>query len=203
LKRSLRIALVLTCACAFLTVFSNFAEAQKVDVAFGISTTLAPGASAANGIDHYPVSLSGGTYPGFSGDVEVFHHIGIGGEIYWRASQGEWGGYQPFRPFFYDVNAMYSPKLANHTYLDLSAGVGALSTRFYTENEQCNYFTCTNYSDVNHFAGHFGVGLKFYPAGHFFVRPEASLYLVNNNQEFSSNRVARVGVSIGYTFGAR
>jgi hypothetical protein len=203
LKQRLRAALVLTVACAALSVFSSSAQAQKVDVAFGVGTTLAPGASNANGIDHYPVSLSGGTYPVFSGNVEVFHHVGIGGEVAWRASQGEWGGYQPFRPVFYDVNATYSPKLASHTYLDLQAGIGALSTRFYTENEDCNYFTCTDYTDSNHFAGHFGAALKFYPAGHFFIRPEAHLYLVNNNQEFSSNRVARVGVSIGYTFGGR
>ena len=38
----------------------------------------------------HPVSLTGGAYPGFSGDVEVFHHIfGIGGEVFWKASQAD------------------------------------------------------------------------------------------------------------------
>jgi hypothetical protein len=48
----------------------------------------------------------------------------------------------------------------------------------------------------------FGGALRLYVRGGFFVRPEAKIYLVNNNQEFSSNHVTRYGVSIGYTFGA-
>ena len=46
----------------------------------------------------------------------------------------------------------------------------------------------------------FGAGIKFYPKGGFFVRPEARLYLVNNNTDFSAARVTRYGLSIGYTF---
>jgi hypothetical protein len=48
--------------------------------------------------------------------------------------------------------------------------------------------------------GDFGAGIKLYPKGGFFVRPEARLYLVNNNLYFSSPRVTRYGLSIGYTF---
>jgi hypothetical protein len=51
--------------------------------------------------------------------------------------------------------------------------------------------------------GDFGGGLKLYPAGNFFVRPEVRLYLVNNNEFFSSGRVVRYGMSIGYTFGGK
>jgi len=55
---------------------------------------------------------------------------------------------------------------------------------------------------VNHFLGDFGGGVKLYPTnGGFFVRPEARVYVVNNNQEFSSAHATRYGVSIGYTFG--
>jgi len=49
--------------------------------------------------------------------------------------------------------------------------------------------------------GVFGGGLKLYPKGNFFIEPEVRLYLVHNNIEFSSNRVVRSGVSIGYSFG--
>ena len=49
--------------------------------------------------------------------------------------------------------------------------------------------------------GAFGAGLKLYPKGGFFVRPEAKLYLVNNNLNFSSAYATRYGLSIGYTFG--
>jgi hypothetical protein len=75
--------------------------------------------------------------------------------------------------------------------------------RAFTVFQICDFNTCKNYVTINHFMGHFGVGLKLYPVKNFFVRPEAHLYLVNDNQEFSSGRAVRYGVSIGYTFGAR
>jgi hypothetical protein len=200
LKQTLRIAILLTFVCAALAAFSSFAEAQKVDIAFGVSTVDAPGASSADS-SHAPVSLTGGTYPGFSGDVLFWHHLGIGSEIYWKANQGNYGGDTtlPFRPIFFDFNAVYSPKLASHTYLELVGGIGALDTRIYCQG--CGNGFNTNYSSDKHFMGDFGGGIKFYPRGGFFVRPEARLYLVNNNLNFSSARVARYGLSIGYTLG--
>jgi Outer membrane protein beta-barrel domain len=202
LKHTSRIVILLTLACAALAA-SKVAQAQKADIAFGVSTVTAPSASSADG-DHAPISLTGGTYPGFSGDFLFFHHLGVGGEIYWKASQGNnyLGSGFNFRPLFYDVNAVYSPKLASHTYLELVGGIGALSTRFYT-GTNCGPSNCTNYQSSNHFMADFGAGIKFYPAGNFFIRPEARLYLVNNNIDYSSPRVTRYGLSIGYTFGGR
>lgn len=193
--------MLLTFACATLATFTNFAQAQKVDLAFGISGIDAPGTTNANGVDHQPVSLTGGTYPGFSGDVLFFHNLGIGAEVYWKASQRNYAGDPtlPFRPLFYDINAVYAPKLASHVYLELVGGIGALSTRFYCSTCQ-NPFTGTNYQSSNHFDADFGAGLKLYPVRNFFIRPEARFYLINNNLEFSSNHATRYGVSIGYTF---
>lgn len=199
MRRTLRLAIVISFACA--AAFSNLAQAQKLDFAFGVSTIAAPPASQADS-NHSPVSLTGGTYPGFSGDVLFFHNLGIGGEIYWRGSQATNYAGQGFnyRPVIWNINAVYSPKLASHTYLELVGGIGALSTRFYT-GTTCGIYTCSNYQSSNHFDADFGAGIKFYPAGGgFFVRPEARLYLVNNNIDFSSNHFARYGVSIGYTF---
>jgi hypothetical protein len=200
LKHIFRTAVLLSFTCAAVAAFSNFAQAQKIDIAFGVSTLDAPGASQANGVDHQPVSLTGGAYPGFSGDVLFWHNLGIGGEIYWKASQADYAGQGfNYRPIFYDFNAVYSPKLASHAYLELVGGIGALSTRFYT-GTTCGIYTCSNYQSSNHFDADFGAGIKFYPKGGFFVRPEARLYLVNNNTDFSSNRVTRYGLSVGYTF---
>jgi hypothetical protein len=204
LKQTLRIAILSALACAALAAFSNFAQAQKVDLAFGVSTVTAPSASFTEGVETAP-SLTGGAYPGFSGDVLFWHHMGIGSEVYWRASQSSdyLGSGFNYRPLFYDFNAVYSPKLASHTYLELVAGIGSLSTRFYT-GTSCGPYSCTNYQSSNHFMGDFGAGIKFYPKGGFFVRPEARLYLVNNNTtDYSSSYVTRFGASIGYTFGGR
>jgi len=198
LKQTLHIAVLLTFACAALAAFSNFAQAQKVDLAFGVSTVEAPAANSSG------PSLTGGTYPGFSGDVLFWHHVGIGGEVYWRATQSDnyLGSGFNYRPLFYDFNAVYSPKLASHTYLELVGGIGALSTRFYT-GTTCGPYSCSNYQSSNHFMGDFGAGIKFYPKGGFFIRPEARVYLVNNNVDYSSSHVTRFGASIGYTFGGR
>jgi hypothetical protein len=196
LKQKLGTAIVLLFACAALAAFSNVAQAQKVDFAFGISTVEAPAANSSG------PSLSGGTYPGFSGDAIFWHNFGLGAEVYWRATQSSYPAMPtnvPYRPLFLDFNGVYSPKLASHTYLELSAGIGAVDTRIYCS--QCGNGYNTNYSSDKHFMGDFGAGLKFYPKGGFFIRPEAKLYLVANNQLFSSSYASRFGLSIGYTFG--
>ena len=190
-------------ACGVLLALCSLASAQaQIDVAFGMNTVTAPSANEASG-NHTPQSLTGGAYPSFSVDVLFFKNIGVQGEFAWKASRGIWQDVQPYRPMFYDFNAIFVPKIADRTYLELLAGIGSEATRFYQPFQVCDFNTCQNFVTINHFMGHFGVGLKAYPAKNFFVRPEAHLYLVNDNQEFSSGRAVRYGVSIGYTFGGR
>jgi hypothetical protein len=199
LKQTLRVATFLSFACAAIFALTTVAYAQQVDFAFGMGTLDAPSASQA-GSNYSPVSLTGGAYPSFSGDVLLHKRIGFQGELAWKASRAIYpaGLGIPYRPLFWDFNAIYAPKLASHTELELLGGIGAQSTRFYCST--CfNPFSGTNFQSINHFMGHFGAGIKLYPVRNFFIRPEAHLYLVNNNQEFSSARAVRYGVSIGYT----
>lgn len=174
-------------------------HAQQFDVAFGVGTLTAPSASSATG-SHAPVSLTGGAYPVFSADLLLKRQFGVSGELAWRASQNLYGGFQPYRPLFYDFNGIYAPKLGKHAAAELSAGIGWESLRFYQGFTSCGAITCTDFVSSNHFMGHFGAGLRYYFRGHFFVRPEADVYVINNNQEFSSPRATRFGVSLGYTF---
>jgi hypothetical protein len=52
--------------------------------------------------------------------------------------------------------------------------------------------------------GDFGGGIRLYPVGNFFVRPEARLYLIHGADDlFSSGHAVRYGISIGYSFGGR
>jgi hypothetical protein len=187
---------------ALFLMLSTFAAAQQLDVAIGASTLHGSSASDTSG-NHLPQSLTGSVYPTVSFDALIFKNFGVQGEFAWRATRGNWLEVQPFRPFFYDFNAMYQPKLAHRTYLELLAGLGAQSTRFYQPTQICDFNTCRNYVTINHFMGHFGAGLKLYATRSFFVRPEAHLYLVNDDQEFASGRVVRYGLSVGYTFGGR
>ena len=176
------------------------AVSQEVSVAFGVSTPVAPSASSFSG-NHSPQTLSGGAYPAFSGAFMLHRHFGVLGEIAWKGSQGLYGGSSPYRPLFWDFNALYAPRLNHNATAELMAGVGAESIRFYQPFTFCGQFGCTDYVSSNHFMGHFGAGLRLYIHGGLFVRPEAHVYLIHNNQEFSSNHAERFGMSIGYTFG--
>jgi hypothetical protein len=203
LNRILRVVLLSCFGCALLATVSNVAQGQKVDLAFGLSTMEAPGRGNLTISDttHAPVSLTGGAYPGFSGDVLFYHNLGVGAEVFWRASQADNYAQQGFsyRPLFYDINAVYSPRIVSHVRAELVGGIGSLSTRFYT-GTNCGAYSCTNYQSSNHFDVDLGGGLKFYPAHNFFIRPEARVYFINNNTDFSSNHAMRYGLSIGYTF---
>jgi hypothetical protein len=192
-----KLSLTMLLVVPFLIV--GTVQAQQLDVAFGVGTLTAPSASSATG-DHNPVSLTGGAYPAVSVDVLLKKQFGISGELAWRASQNLYAGFQPYRPLFYDFNGIYAPKLGKHATAELMAGIGWESLRFYQGFTTCGAISCTDFVSSNHFMGHFGGGLRYYFYGHFFVRPEAHLYLINNNQEFSSSRATRFGVSLGYTF---
>jgi hypothetical protein len=174
-------------------------HAQQFDAAFGVGTLTAPSASNATG-NHAPESVTGGAYPVFSADILLKQQFGVSGELAWRASQNLYAGFAPYRPLFYDFNGIYVPKLGKHAAGELSAGIGWESLRFYQGFTSCGAISCTDFVSSNHFMGHFGAGLRYYFHGHFFVRPEADLYLIRNNQEFSSPRATRFGVSLGYTF---
>ena len=174
-------------------------QAQEFDAAFGVGTLTSPSASNASG-HHSPVSETGGAYPVFSADLLLKRRFGVSGELAWRSSRNLYAGFQPYRPLLYDVDGIYAPKLGKHAGAELMAGIGWESLRFYQPFLTCGAITCTNFVSSNHFMGHFGGGLRYYIHGQFFVRPEAHLYLIRNNVEFSSPMATRFGVSLGYTF---
>ena len=191
-----------------LAVFAlvSAAQAQEFHGAFGFGTVTAPGASTdSNGVT-FP-SLSGGLYPSFSGIFLLKHHLGFGGEVSWRAKRAIYGSggsnfgfVAPYRPIFYDFNAVYGRNFGKKFGGDVMAGIGAESLRFYTPFFNCNFTGCTNYQSSNHFAGHFGADIRYYFWGHAFIRPEAHYYVIHNNVEFNNVNVSRFAVSIGYSF---
>jgi len=192
--------LTLIAALFVFGVLVSAAHAQQIDVAFGASGLSSGQGKTTNGL-FFP-TVGGGTYPDFSADVLIYHRVGLEGDISWRASQNLYGGSQPFRPIFYDFNAIWNPQLSKRISVELLAGIGAENLRFYTGNLSCSFVTgCTNYASSNHFLGDFGGGIRAYFWRDAFIRPEVRLYLINNNVEFSSGYATRYGVSLGYTFG--
>ena len=191
--------LTLMTAVFALCFLGAAAHAQQLDFGFGYSTTSAPAANTSNGL-LFP-SLKGGGYPSFSADFLLKRRVGVEGEISWRAHQNEYGGNQPYRPLFWAFNAIWAPKLSKNFTAEVLGGIGGEDLRFYGITT-CTYaFYCTNYASSNHFMGDFGGGLRAYVWHDVFIRPEVRVYLINNNQEFSSGRVARYGATLGYSFG--
>jgi len=200
--RKLRSLGVLAFACAL----AGAAQAQEFSAAFGFGSVVARSTSTSSSATTFP-SLSGGLYPSFSGIFLTKRHIGVGGEVSWRAKQAIYGGsssgfgiVQPYRPIFYDINAVYGQTFQNKVGADIMAGIGGEDLRFYTPYTTCGFTSCTNYVSSNHFAGHFGGDIRFYFWGHAFIRPEAHYYVVHNNKEFNNVNVSRFAVSIGYSF---
>jgi len=187
----------LTLLFAFFCVFfllGSAAQAQQFDLTFGVSGLTGPESTAT------VPTIGGGAYMAFGLDFLFYHNLGVGFNASWRASQNLYQGFQPFRPFFYDVDAVYAPPLGKRAQAELSARIGAESIRFYTPTFQCSFTGCTNFVSSNHFLGQFGGAIRLYVTPRFFIRPEAHLYLVNNNVEFSGSRATRFGVSLGYSF---
>ena len=173
--------------------------AQQLDAAFGVGTLTAPSGVSAAG-NHAPVTMGGGAYPAFSADYIFKHNFGFGGEVAWRASRNSYLGVQPYRPILYDFYGLWGPKLGKHTQAVLMGGIGAETIRFYVPYYSFSAVSgFTNFTSSTHFLGQFGGALRVYPWRHLFIGPEAHLYLIHNNEEFSSGRAARFGVSIGYT----
>jgi hypothetical protein len=182
------------------------AQAQEFHGAFGFGTVKAPGVSVDSNGTVFP-SISGGLYPSFSGFFILKHHIGFGGEVAWRASRAiytEEGSnflfQAPYRPIFYDFDAVYGGKFGKKFGSDVMAGIGGEDLRFYTPYFTCGFTSCTNYQSSNHFAGHFGADIRYYFWGNAFIRPEVHYYVVHNNVEFNGANVSRFAVSIGYSF---
>jgi hypothetical protein len=184
--------LVMTFALIFL--LGGMAQAQQFDLSAGVSGLTAPSSTADL------QTVGGGAYPTFGLDFLFYHNLGVGFNAAFRASENLYQGQLPFRPFFYDVDAVYAPPLGKRAQLELSAGIGAESVRFYTPTFQCSFTGCTNFVSSNHFLGQFGAAIRFYATKRIFIRPEVHFYAIHNNFEFSGSSATRMGVSIGYTF---
>lgn len=178
----------------------------------GGGTLMAPSPSTDS--ETAPPTEKGGVYPTVSGDFIGFKpHLGINAEVAWRYHKA----YDPvngetYRPFLTDVNALYQRKLIKKFDVDLFAGIGVASTRFYLSNTpSCGVSGsgCTFYNSSNHFMEDLGGGVRYYfwrHLPHVFARPEVHYYHIQNNNNvngggFSNNSVFRVAATLGYTFG--
>ena len=184
-------------------LFSSLSFGQQFDVAVGISTLMTSTPSLGT-VNFQPPAEKGGGYVSVSADFVGFRqkHLGLNVETAFRIHQTNYATYETFRPILTDVNVLFQPRLTDKLGLDLFAGVGIASNRFNLTNS-CNIPGCINYTSSNHFMEDLGGGIHYYAWRHIFVRPEIHYYHIQNNVEFHSNNVFRVGASVGYTFGPK
>ena len=81
------------------------AQAQQFDLSAGVSGLTGP--SSTPDLQ----TIGGGAYPTFGLDFLFYHNLGVGFNAAFRASENLYQGQLPFRPFFYDVDAVYAPPL--------------------------------------------------------------------------------------------
>lgn len=178
------------------------ALAQGVDFAVGGSTIWSSQNTTA-AVGFIPPAEKGGMYPSVTLEFLSERHRGFNAELAFRDKKAIYNNFQPYRPFLYDVNAVYAPRLGEKMNGDFMAGVGGQTVLFYNEFAPCPINGCRINLNSTHFLVHAGAGVKYYFWRNFFARPEAHWYYVVNNTQFHSNNVFRVGVSIGHTFGSR
>jgi hypothetical protein len=152
-------------------------------------------------------SLSG-FFLGFGGDVMFRQHFGAGAEVSFQPTHQNYGPLK-YRQTFVDVNGIYEPLITKRAIVQLQGGVGSASTGFIFSQSGCvGTAVCTNsvssLGSSTHFQVHFGAGVQIPIKDHFFVRPQFDLHYVPNlTNQFGSNVVPEVMVSVGYHLGER
>ena len=187
-------------ASACLVLFATLAHAQQVDLTVGGSTLMSSRPTSST-VNFQPPPEKSGAYLNAGADFSGFKHrrLGFNVETAWRIRQANYAGYEKYRPILTDFNALFQPRVGKKIGFDFLGGVGVASTRFNLASS-CNIPGCTNYTNSNHFMEHVGAGVRYVAWKNVFVRPEIHYYHIQNNVEFHSDNVFRVGVSVGYNF---
>jgi hypothetical protein len=158
---------------------------------------------------------------GFSGDLMLWKHFGVGAEVNFQPTKqnylvlqqqivaaGQPGYTLQSRVTFYDFNGIYQPVKSKRAALKLEGGVGGANIKFYEASTSTTSLTGTqNFSQYfgssNHFSVHAGAGVQIYITEHAFLRPQFDIHYVTNMNQFGRNIVTEETVWLGYTFGGQ
>jgi hypothetical protein len=133
----------------------------------------------------------------------VTKQLGVGAEISWKTSQGDYAGI-PYRPILYNFDAIFRPAkfTTKRSVPELRGGIGGARLRFVPVDDQ----SCAQVPGCpasNHFQQHVAVATRWYLTNHLFLRPAFDLHHVNNLFEFGSDWVPEYSVGIGFSLGRR
>jgi len=147
-----------------------------------------------------------GFFFGFGGDVMPTKRLGIGGEVSFMPSTGNYGPNQ-FRETFYDFNGIFAPVNEKRGALKLMGGIGGAKTGFSFAQSSCvGSAICVNSNQAigsaSHFQLHAGARLELFLTEHIFVAPQFDFrYVPNLTNQFGSNVVLGGMFWIGYRTG--
>ena len=198
---------LLVSACIIL-LSANFAAAQQADIMIGASTLLSP-APPKDVLNFQQPAEKSGTYVSVGADIVGFRkrRLGINIETAWRLKNASYPFTgKSYRPILTDVNGLFQRRIADKIGIDLFAGIGIATTRFNVPAaSSCSVAGggCINYTTSNHFMEDLGAGVRYRAWHQIFVRPEIHYYHIQNNDEFHSPNVFRVGASVGYMIGSK
>ena len=195
-----KFALFASVCAVFL--LANFARAQELDLAVGGSKLYSTKNTNAS-LAYLPPPENSGTFASVSLVRTFENHFGYSAEVITSSKRQLYNGFQEYRPFIYDLNAVFARQVAKskRMTLDFMGGAGGQTVLFYNQYSGCGFQTgCTPRVNSTHFLVHAGAGLRYTVWRSIFVRPEANYYRIFNNNDFHSGNVLRLGASAGYTF---
>ena len=197
--------------CLFLVSLLSFcipfAAAQTAEFGIGFGTNHVK--SSATGIDSNTLGTCtpatdifcqttpglNGFFLGFGGDVMLSKYLGVGGEISFLPSKGNYGPLL-FRETFYDFNGVFEPFHASKRVVPrFMGGIGGAKSGFSVNESQCvGTAVCSNSTlsvgSSNHFQLHVGAGVDILLTEHLFIRPQFDFrYVPNFTDQFGSNLV--------------
>jgi hypothetical protein len=207
-----KFALLVSACIVFL--FAGFAAAQQVDIMAGGSIPDAFPPKNSSATLQQPTEKEG-LFVGVSADYIAYKRFkrryGLNVETAWKYKRADYPyNGETYRNYFSDVNALYQPNVGKlggrQVGLDFLGGIGVATTTFNLPPvSYCSLGAggCTTYTTSNHFMEHLGFGIRYNFWRRFFVRPEAHYYHIQNNFQFTTDSVFRIGASVGYRFGPK
>jgi|SRR5579862_151695 len=179
--------------------------AQEVAAYFGLGSAFATSNGSqidtfGDGTLHATPNLDG-LFAEIGASVFVNKQVGIGAQLAWRPSEGDYAGLL-YRPSFYDFDGVFRPtrRVSKRFAPEFRLGLGGARVHYDFEGQSaCGQIP--GFCDSTHFQVHASAATRWYLTDHLFLRPVLDLHYVHNFFEFGSNWVPRLSVGIGYSFG--
>lgn len=142
-----------------------------------------------------------GLFADLGASVFISKHVGVGAELAWRPSEGDYAGLL-YRPSFSSFDAIYRPSRGSTKRFvpELRAGIG-WARMHYDFDGQTACGQVSGFCDSTHFQVHLAAAGRWYLTEQLFLRPALDVHYVHNFFEFGSNWVPQYSVGIGYSFG--